>query len=141
MPCNYRIERKQRLVISTAWGVLTGEEILEHQNRLVCDSCFNSDFYQLLELVDVTNFEIDFDTMDTLSEQQIFSPRSRRAFIAKSPLAFGLSRMFASLRELRGGEEQIRIFDNRDEALGWLLGTLGGSLKNGSREEVQRRLS
>jgi hypothetical protein len=79
--------------------------------------------------------------MDTLSEQQIFSPRSRRAFIAKSPLAFGLSRMFASLRELRGGEEQIRIFDNRDEALGWLLGTLGGSLKNGSREEVQRRLS
>jgi len=77
MPCNYRIERKQRLVISTAWGVLTGEEILEHQNRLVCDSCFNSDFYQLLELVDVTNFEIDFDTMDTLSEQQIFSPRSR----------------------------------------------------------------
>jgi hypothetical protein len=122
MPYDYRIDRKQRLVITTAWGILTGAEILDHQNRLECDGCFTSDLYQLLDISDVTNFEIDFDTMDTLSQQQLFSPGSRRAFIAKSPLAFGMSRMFASLRELRGGEEQIRIFNNRDEAMRWLLG-------------------
>ena len=47
------------------------------------------------------------------------SSKSHRAFFAPHPLAYGMSRVFITFREA-SGQEQMRVFAERHEALGWL---------------------
>jgi hypothetical protein len=54
-----------------------------------------------------------------LARFDLFSAKSRRAFFAPTPLAYGISRMFIACREGTGAE-QIQLFKDRQEALRWL---------------------
>jgi hypothetical protein len=57
--------------------------------------------------------------MTELAARQSFAT-SRRAFVVGSnKLAYGMARMFVSLRRATG-EEEMRIFVERNEALLWL---------------------
>jgi hypothetical protein len=122
MPCNYEIDADRRLVISTSWDVLTAAEALEHQQRLGADPAFHEDFSQLLDFTRLTDLDISADWVRHLAERSLFSRNSRRAFLVNSALAVGMSNMYASFREFAGGEEEMRIFRDRDEALQWLAG-------------------
>jgi len=55
-----------------------------------------------------------------LAESSPFSPDSRRALVADSPLGFGLWRVYPTIRSLRG-DKNIRVFRSRTDAVGWLL--------------------
>src|SRR5262249_31216194 len=120
MPWKYEIDEEQRLVITTAWGVLTGEEIREHRRQLRNDARFHRSFFQLLDFTRVTGMNIGTMTVRELSRDHTFSRNSRRAFVAPSPLAYGMSRMFISIREVSGGAEEMQVFKNRNKAMQWL---------------------
>src|SRR5437762_6003144 len=100
MPCSYVIDTERRLVISTAWGVVTGEEALEHQNKLAEDQAFHPEFNQLLDCGGVSNAVIDLAMIRTLTAKNLFSPSSRRGLVAKSKIMYGTARMFQSFREI-----------------------------------------
>jgi hypothetical protein len=55
-----------------------------------------------------------------LARKKIFSSSSKRAFVAGSPTAFGMSRMWETLTELSGNESHIRVFYDFSSALSWL---------------------
>ncbi len=120
MPWNFRIYAERRLVVTTAWDKVTGAEAVEHQRKLLNDPGFEPDFFQLLDLGDVTDIQIDRVTVEQLARPKIFSAQSRRACFAPTPLAYGMARMIIAFREAYGGEEQIQVFKDRDEALLWL---------------------
>lgn len=120
MPCSYEIDREHRLVRSRGWGVLTGTEIMEHQARLAADESFQQDYFQLADFTAVTRLQLDADIVRQLAARNLFSAKSKRAFIVNTTVAKGLARMFQTYRELAGGQEQIRIFSDRQEALQWL---------------------
>jgi hypothetical protein len=120
MPYNYRVDIERRLVITTAWGAVTGAEALEHQHKLLNDPAFERDFFQFIDVADVTEIHIDRATVAHLARIDVFSAKSRRAFFAPSLLAFGMSRMFIAFREGSGGREQMKVFSDRKEALQWL---------------------
>jgi hypothetical protein len=88
--------------------------------RLSNDPDFNPEFSQVSDFMHLT--EIDFGPEDVrlFAKRNIFSPRSRRAFVVKDDLQFGLARMFEIHRELNG-ESGIRVFRTFDEALDWVL--------------------
>jgi hypothetical protein len=44
MSWNYQIDKERRLVITTAWDEIDGDQVLEHQRRLRSDRDFNPDF-------------------------------------------------------------------------------------------------
>ena len=121
MPVNYQIDKERRLVITTAWDVLTRPEALEHMRQLSSDPDFNREFFQLLDLTRVTETREEKIFLPELCTPHIFSRRSRRAFVAASPLTFGLSRRFITVREIMGGAEQMQVFKTRDAALHWLF--------------------
>jgi hypothetical protein len=52
-------------------------------------------------------------TMATLADEDRFSPRSRRAFIAPHPLAFGMANMFIKLRRPVGNVENREVYGIR----------------------------
>jgi hypothetical protein len=119
MSWNYRIDEERRFVITAAWDRLTGSEVIEHQRKLLNDTRFQRDFFQLLDFAGVIDFQMDRANVAELARFDLFSAKSRRAFFAPTPLAYGMSRMFIAFREA-SGQEQMQVFRDHNEALLWL---------------------
>jgi hypothetical protein len=120
MPVSYVIDKENRLVISTATGVVTSEEIQGFRRQILQDPDFDPTFSQLGDL-SLATLDLDADEVKVLAEGSVFSLTSRRALVGTSLEVYGLARMFEIVRGLRG-DQAIRVFRTRDDALAWLLG-------------------
>ncbi len=120
MAAYYRIDLEHRLVLTTATGVLTSEDIWGHMEKLSKDPDFNPDFSQLIDFRHVSKFEIEPQNVREFAERKLFSPQARRALLVKDDEQFGLARMFQIHRELNG-EHGIQVCRSLDEALEWVL--------------------
>ncbi len=126
MPATYTIDKAQRLVLSIGTGVLTANDMWTHQKQLASDKDFDPNFSQLGDFTGVTEIAFTADDVRSFAERNIFSPQSRRAFVAKSDALYGMVRMFELLRDVRG-EGQIRVFRDHDAALEWLFPEKAGN--------------
>jgi hypothetical protein len=120
MPVFYKIDKGQRLVMTTASGVVTRAEAEAHQEQLLNDPDFDPSFSQLIDVTQVTKLEASREDIRALSQRNVFSPNSRRAWVASSDLLYGIGRMFGVYRETLG-ERGIRICRTIEEALDWVL--------------------
>jgi hypothetical protein len=120
MPVSYAIDKENKLVVGTATGVVTLDEILESRRQLLNNPDFDPTFFQLGDLSGVTKVDLTADQVKMLAETSPFSPASRRAFVGESLEVYGLVRMFEIVRGLRG-DHNVRAFRSCDKALAWLL--------------------
>jgi len=120
MPAFYKIDKERRLVMSSGSGVLTKEDIFEHQERLSKDPDFDPTFSQLSDFTHITKIDITPEDVRLAAQKNLFSPQSRRAMLVKDDLQFGLARMFEIHREL-AGEKGIRVFRKIEDALDWIF--------------------
>ena len=120
MPSSYVIDKERKLVITTAWGDCTADDVLEFRKQVLKDRDFDPSFSQLADFTGVTKVDVSPDEVRMLATKSPFSTQSRRALVADNQVIFGLSKMFGILRNLRG-EKLIRVFRTRSEALDWLL--------------------
>jgi hypothetical protein len=120
----YEIDKKRRLITSTASGVITLPEIWAHQEKLDKDPDFDSSFAQLLDVTQVTKLKLSSEDVRRVAESNTLSTNPRLAIVATSSLVYGMARMFQIFREMKG-EEKTRVFRDRDEALAWVLGKDG----------------
>lgn len=60
------------------------------------------------------------DQARMLARRQIFSPESRRAFVATNPGIFGVGRMWEIYTEFAENGSQIRVFSDLASALKWV---------------------
>jgi hypothetical protein len=124
MASYYEIDKERRLVTSTASGVITLPEIWAHQEKLLKDPDFDPSFAQLLDVTQVTKLALSSEDVRRVAESNTLSSNPRLAIVATSAFVYGLARMFQIFREMTG-EEGIRVFRDRDEALAWVLGKDG----------------
>jgi hypothetical protein len=124
MASYYEIDKERRLVTSTASGVITLPEIWAHQGKLLKDPDFDPSFAQLLDVTQVTKLALSSEDVRRVAESNTLSSNPRLAIVATSAFVYGLARMFQIFREMTG-EEGIRVFRDRDEALAWVLGKDG----------------
>lgn len=120
MPAFYKIEKQNRLVLSTASGIVTMAEVRGHQQKLAIDPDFDPTFSQLMDVSHITKIELTTEDIRRLAQETLFSPTSRRAILVNSDAAFGFARMFQMLRE-SAGETGIEVFRDLNEALEWVL--------------------
>lgn len=120
MPFFYKIDKERKLVMSTAAGELTKDEVLALQDQLRKDPDFDPNLSQLSDLTHVTALNITGAEMQELAERTAFSPKARRAVIASNDPAFGLARMFEQIREAKG-DLGIRVFRKLEDALDWIV--------------------
>jgi hypothetical protein len=120
MPAFYKIDKERRLVLSTGWGVFSLADALSHQQRLSKDRDFDPSFSQIADFTHITGMELTGDDIRQFAQRGIFSAHSRRAIIVPNEAAFGLGRMYETLRGLEG-EKGIRVFRTLEEALDWVL--------------------
>jgi hypothetical protein len=118
MPAQFVINGDYRVVFSRGAGVLTYDDITGHMDRLSSDPRFNPDFNQIIDYTDVTELALTVQHVKHLAKRNNFSAKSRRAYVVTVDLHFGLSRMFASLREAEG-EPGIIVFREMPPAIIW----------------------
>ena len=55
MSASYQIDKSLGLIFTTAQGVLTGQDILTHRQRLLDDPDFDPSYNQIIDLRDVVD--------------------------------------------------------------------------------------
>jgi hypothetical protein len=120
MPAFYHIDKDRKLVMSTASGVLTRNDISTHMMNLLKDPDFNPAFSQLADFTHMTGREFTADDIRDFARTNVFSPNSRRAFIVADDETESLAEMFAILRDV-AGERGIRVFRTLDEGIDWII--------------------
>ncbi len=118
MPASYRIDPHRRLVRVRVWGTVTNDDLRDHYHRLAADSRFEPTFRSIADLDAVTRFAVDPCVIAETASWSIFDVGTRRAIVAASDVALGLSRMFSLYAE--GVGQNVRVFRTEPDALSWL---------------------
>jgi hypothetical protein len=118
VPVSYAIDPKQRLVTTRLWGVVTDDEVRDHNQRLRADPAFNPGYRQLTDMTTLTEVSVSTRMIDETSADQFFNPGTRRAFVATTDAVFGMARKFALQAEAAG--QTIHVFRDLREAEEWL---------------------
>src|SRR5262249_12552164 len=132
MPISYEINKETRLVVCTGFGVVTAEEVLQVHDQMVKDENFDSSFSELVDGTAITSTTVTPSSMRMLAESSPFSPDSRRALVADSPLGFGLWRVYHAFRSLRGNKTS-GAFRSRTAGLAGLLTEEDGESRRGEK--------
>jgi len=119
MPIAYKIDKERRLVSTNAYGVVTREEILDHQRRLLADPDFSPTFSQIADFTRATKLEIKAADVQAFAARNTFAANVRRAIVVADGEAFGLARMFEILRDAKG-EQGNRVFIKMEDAQKWI---------------------
>jgi hypothetical protein len=120
MPFSYIVYKEHRLVVSSGSGLVTWQEIKARQEETKTDPSFDPTFNQIVDLRSATGIQMSGDQARMLASRQIFSPESRRAFVATNPSIFGMGRMWEIYTEFSKKPSQIRVFADLPSALNWL---------------------
>jgi hypothetical protein len=120
MPVQYVIYPKYRLVVTTGENQVTFEEVRSHQDKLLNDPDFRSEFNQLMDGIAIRDFELSSDQIRMIVNRRVFSPTSRRALLVGSTFLYGMGRMLQTYLELSKAASPTNVFYDRASALKWL---------------------
>jgi hypothetical protein len=118
VPVSYAIDAKQKLVTSRLWGVVTDDDVRDHNQKLRTDPEFNPGYRQLVDMTELTEIQVSTRMIDETSVDQFFNPGTRRAFVATADAVFGMARKFALQAEGLG--QTIQVFREFRRAEEWL---------------------
>jgi hypothetical protein len=118
LPATYLIDPERRLVVSSAWGAMTDDDVREHHRSLLADPLFDPTYRQLVDMTGITEDLVGARAKQEESQDQIFVPGVQRAWVAPADYAFGMARMYAVAAQGRG--QNIGVFRARSEAEEWL---------------------
>jgi hypothetical protein len=119
MPENYHIDHEQRLVWSKCWGVLSDDDLLNHQARLKADPDFNPSYSQFVDSTEVTEVTLTPKVVQQVAQSSVFAPESKRVFLVVQNIIFGLGRMYQGYVNAKG-QNHIQVHRDRAKALAWL---------------------
>ena len=120
MPFDYAVYKDLRLIVSTGKGLVTWQEIMARQDQTKTDPNFDPEFNQIVDLRSVTALDLSAGQIRLLATRSIFSPSSKRAFVATSPVVFGVGRMWETYTEFSDHPNEVRVFYDMSAALQWL---------------------
>lgn len=118
MPTAYTIDPDRQLVRATAWGRLTEAETRALCNALRDDPAFVPTYRQMCDLREVTEIEASTIFLRHLACHSIFLSDTRRAWVARSDIVFGLARMLQVFCDNEGRE--VGVFRTLAEGNDWL---------------------
>jgi hypothetical protein len=120
MPWTYSIDKAREFMWVRASGVVTEAEVAIGAAKAVGDPDFGAHYRLLIDYSEATSISMSVDAVARFAQSKAFAPRSRRAFLATTPLAFGLGRMYEIYASLGDTSAPVRVFHDRAEALAWL---------------------
>jgi hypothetical protein len=120
MALRYFIDKQRRLVVVIGSGLLTAADLKAVIDPGPQDPDFNADFNEFVDLRAVTAIDLTADQIRMLAGWKLYSPTSKRAFLASAPHVFGVGRMWEAYAEFSHNTTQIRVFYELASALEWI---------------------
>lgn len=121
MPITYTIDRQAGLILTTATGMLTNQELLEHKQRLSRDADVRVGTVELSDVRGVASLEItaegvrQFVAHDAADTERFAD--YRLAIVASEDVVYGMARMYQMMTDPNA---KVRVFRSMTEARAWL---------------------
>ena len=119
MPIKYEIDPSRGLILTTAEGVLTDSDVIEHKKRLIADPAFRPGMLELSDVRDVTQLDVTPEgvRMFTSFDRAHDDRPGRLAIVASEDFVFGMARMY----QMSGTDDSsVGVFRGVEEAKEWL---------------------
>jgi|SRR5689334_5658011 hypothetical protein len=118
MPVNVRVDRSQKLVVTTYSGHVTDEDVARQISEINRHGPYDEEFRAITDFTAVTQFEISSDQIRLVAESKSPLEKARRVMVAPSDVAYGTSRMFQMLAgRTRPNISVVRTLDEAYKAL------------------------
>lgn len=122
MPISYRIDVERNLVLTTASGTLTDDDVLQFKARLVRDPDFRPGMKELSDIRNITRLDVTAAGIRAMVEQdqrdRAVVASHRLALVVSKDLDFGMARMYQTLTE--STMKNVGVFRDIDKANAWL---------------------
>ncbi|MBT8396020.1 MAG: hypothetical protein HKO65_15250 [Gemmatimonadetes bacterium] len=123
MPLRVEVDAKKEMILVSGEGVVTDDDLLEY----VQEYLLGSDLRGFDELFDLSEADLQDLTYAGLSSVAAAAAASdsdvaptKIAILISEARGMGVSRLYQSLRESKGGRRHTRVFWDRTECLEWL---------------------
>jgi hypothetical protein len=120
MPMFYHIDKARKLVMTSASGVVSRDDVNDHFQKLQNDPDFQPQFSELGDFTHLTRIDLTAEDIRDFARTDIFSSRSRRAVVVGDDTAAVLAEMFTLLRQV-AGERGIRVFRKLEDGIDWII--------------------
>jgi len=121
MPILYTVDTEAGVILTTASGRLTDEDVLGHKKTLLDDPRVAAGMSEISDVREVTELAVtpvgvrSFVSFDRASAPAL--PGHRLAIVASQDFVFGMARMY----QMTGSEDdRVGVFRCPDEAKAWL---------------------
>lgn len=122
MPINYDIDEKEKLIVATGSGIVTGKEVQEHLESLANDDRYKAPMKKLVDYSTIDSIRISQDEADTIAQiknKHIGTFAGEKcAFVSPGDLTYGTARVHQAL--IDSTDINTQVFRNIKEAKEWL---------------------
>jgi hypothetical protein len=123
MPLKVRVDPEEKVLYLDGSGVVTDDDLLLYVEEYLSKEEYSS-FDEFLDLSASDLFDLTYAGLSRLAEAAAATDpdatRTKIAILVSETLGKGLSRMYQSLREGKGGRRETRIFMDESECREWL---------------------
>src|SRR4051794_19869347 len=117
MPVHHIVEPHLRLVLINLIGVITNDDLLECQAKLLSNPLFEGGFDRLVDGSDATKFALTQNAVRAAAQTAVHRGMRRAALVGTTDYIYGLMRMYESYAF--GAE--VAVFRSLGEAYQWLM--------------------
>lgn len=122
MPIEYSIDKNLGVVFTSASGVLTEEELLEHKQDLISNPDFGPGFVELSDVREISDLAISPAAIERFVAQDESDSDLLKDFklaiVVSGALEFGMGVMYEMMS--KKDIANVRIFRDLDQAKEWL---------------------
>jgi hypothetical protein len=123
MPVLVSVDPNKRLIVVKGQGIVTDDDLLGFVREYLHDRDL-AQYDELVDLSDADLFDLTYAGLASVADAAAASDRknesTRIAILISESQGAGLSRIYQTLREDRGGLRETRVFWSRKECLEWL---------------------
>ncbi len=131
MPIEYDIIGDKQLVLAKGSGVVTGNDVIRHLDRLAADNRYTVPMKKLVDYRSIDSINISPEEAEEIAQKkQTLSSTfrgERCAFVSPGDLTYGISRVHQALVD--STEVDTKVFRRIEDAIDWLDITL--DMRNG----------
>jgi hypothetical protein len=123
MPLLVRVDHEKRVIFVRGEGIVTDGHLLDYVSEYLSDPEVRS-YDELFDLTDADLHDVTYKGLASVASAAAATDSGgasiKIAILVSQVLGVGLSRMYQTLREVKGGQRLTRVFQDRADCMEWL---------------------
>jgi hypothetical protein len=123
MPLAVHVDDERRVIFVRGEGIVTDRDLLEYVQEYLSDPELRR-YHELFDLREADLQDLTYGGLSSVASAAAATDSGedpvKIAILVSQVLGLGLSRMYQTLREVKGGQRLTRVFQDRLECMEWL---------------------